>query len=94
MAQAQLDLERTEIKAPFDALVLSESVEVGGQAVVGAELARMVDRSRFSVEVSVPAERLDLLQPAGAAARTAQRRTCGWSRSSAPTSASRATYTH
>ncbi len=69
VAQAQLDLERTEIKAPFDALVLSESVEVGGQAVVGAELARMVDRSRFFVEVSVPAERLDLLQPAGAAAR-------------------------
>ena len=62
VAQAQLDLERTEIKAPFDALVLSESVEVGGQAVVGAELARMVDCARFSVEVSVPAERLALLQ--------------------------------
>lgn len=67
--QAELDLERTEIKAPFDALVLSESVEVGGQAVVGAELARMVDRSRFCVEVSVPAERLELLQREGATAR-------------------------
>ena len=75
VAQAQLDLERTEIKAPFDALVLSESVEVGGQAVVGAELARMVDRSRFSVEVSVPAERLDLLQPAGGQPRGSCSRT-------------------
>ena len=69
VAQAELDLERAEIKAPFDALVLSESVEVGGQAVVGAELARMVDRSRFAVEVSVPAERLSLLQGLGAVAR-------------------------
>ena len=69
VAQAELDLERTEIKAPFDALVLSETAEVGGQAVIGAELARMVDRSRFAVEVSVPAERLALLQREGATAR-------------------------
>jgi RND family efflux transporter MFP subunit len=69
VAQAELDLERTEIKAPFNALVLSETAEVGGQAVVGAELARMVDRSRFAVEVSVPAERLALLQREGATAR-------------------------
>ncbi len=69
VAQAELDLERTEIKAPFNALVLSETAEVGGQAVVGAELARMVDRSRFAVEVSVPAERLALLKREGATAR-------------------------
>lgn len=69
VAQAELDLERTEIKAPFDALVLSETAEVGGQAVIGAELARMVDRSRFAVEVSVPAERLALLQREGATAQ-------------------------
>ena len=69
VAQAELDLERTEIKAPFNALVLSETAEVGGQAVVGAELARMVDRSRFAVEVSVPAERRALLQREGATAR-------------------------
>jgi len=69
VAQAELDLERTEIKAPFDALVLSETAEVGGQAVIGAELARMVDRSRFAVEVSVPAERLALLQREDATAR-------------------------
>ncbi len=69
VAQAELDLERTEIKAPFDALVLSETAEVGGQAVIGAELARMVDRSRFAVEVSVPAERLALLQREDATAQ-------------------------
>ena len=69
LAQAQLDLERTEIRAPFDALVLEESVEVGGQAVAGAELARIVDRGTFAVEVSVPAERLALLDRSGAPAR-------------------------
>lgn len=69
LAQAELDLERATIKTPFDALVLAESVEVGGQAVAGAELARIVDRSTFAVEVSVPAERLALLDRGGAPAR-------------------------
>ncbi len=58
LANAELALERTRIVAPFDALVLSESVEVGTQIGVGSEVARLADLSEFLIEVSVPADRL------------------------------------
>lgn len=60
--QARLDLERTAIESPFDAIVLSENVEVGSHVSMGAELATLVDRGTFAVEVSVPLDRLDSLQ--------------------------------
>ncbi|MEM9801322.1 MAG: efflux RND transporter periplasmic adaptor subunit, partial [Planctomycetota bacterium] len=66
--RAKLDLERTVVAAPFDAVVLSEDVELGTQAVVGAELARLVDRTEFVVEVSVPMARLPLIRLDGAPA--------------------------
>ena len=59
--QARLDLERTSVKAPFDAIVLSENVEVGSHVSMGSELATLVDRRTFAVEVSVPLDRLERL---------------------------------
>ncbi len=60
--QARLDLERTAITAPFDAVVLSENVEVGSHVSMGSELATLVDRGTFAVEVSVPLDRLGSLK--------------------------------
>ncbi len=58
LGRAQLGLERTVLRAPFNALVLTESVDVG--QVVGPTTAAvsLVGTDRFWVKVSVPVERL------------------------------------
>ncbi|MEM9382158.1 MAG: HlyD family efflux transporter periplasmic adaptor subunit, partial [Planctomycetota bacterium] len=58
LERAKLDLERTKLVAPFDALVLSEDVEIGTQVSAGTQVAQLVDRTEFLVEVSVPSNRL------------------------------------
>lgn len=59
--QAQLDLKRTSIEAPFNAIVTSESIEVG--AVIGREepLARLVGTDSVWVEVDLPVRYLDYI---------------------------------
>jgi multidrug efflux pump subunit AcrA (membrane-fusion protein) len=52
LADAELDLQRTEIRAPFDGVVRSESVDVGAYATAGQPLARVF--SIEQVEVVVP----------------------------------------
>lgn len=52
--QAQLDLERTTIKAPFDAQVLTREVNVGSQVAAGEPLARLVGHTTYWVETEVP----------------------------------------
>ena len=42
MADAELSLSRTEIRAPFDGVVRSESVDVGAYATPGQPLARLL----------------------------------------------------
>jgi RND family efflux transporter MFP subunit len=58
-AQARLDLERTVIRAPFDAQVLERSVNLGSQVSNGEPLAELAGIDRYWVEVSVP---LDMLR--------------------------------
>ncbi|MEM8712030.1 MAG: efflux RND transporter periplasmic adaptor subunit, partial [Planctomycetota bacterium] len=70
--QAELDLARTEVKAPFDAIVLSESLEVGAQVGAGTEVARIVDTATFLVEVTVPADRAAELDFTGTAVRVSR----------------------
>ncbi|MEZ6194856.1 MAG: efflux RND transporter periplasmic adaptor subunit [Planctomycetota bacterium] len=59
--RAQLDVERTRIVAPFNALVLEESVEVGELVGVRASVARIVSTDAFHVEVSVPLRDLEAI---------------------------------
>ena len=66
---ARLNLSRTAILAPFDAIILSEAVEVGAEVSPGTEIARLVETSSFLVEVTVPAERTAELDFGGAEAR-------------------------
>ena len=49
------DLERTELKAPFDAIVLSRSASLGGLAVPQVELGSLVSTS--SAEIQLPLDR-------------------------------------
>jgi len=55
---ARLDLQRTTIRAPFDAVVQSADVEVGSQLAVGQTIAELVGTARYFVELAVPAAKL------------------------------------
>jgi len=52
--RAQLDLDRTSVHAPFDAQILTRSVNVGSQVSPGEELARLVGVDEYWVMASVP----------------------------------------
>ncbi|MDT8419510.1 MAG: efflux RND transporter periplasmic adaptor subunit [Desulfuromonadales bacterium] len=75
LRQAEIDLQRSEIRAPFNAVVLSREVNLGARVTAGSELARLVGTDAYWVEVSVPVSRLrwidipQTLTERGAAAR-------------------------
>ncbi|MDA0329840.1 MAG: efflux RND transporter periplasmic adaptor subunit [Gemmatimonadetes bacterium] len=62
LARAELDLERTVIRAPFNASVVEESVDVG--QVVGPQttIARLVGTDQLRVTLSVRVEDLALIE--------------------------------
>ena len=55
---AQLDLTRTEIRAPFDAVVQSVSIDLGSQVAAGNTIAQLIATDRYFVELAVPAAKL------------------------------------
>lgn len=72
LERAKLALERTRLRAPFDAVVIDESLDVG-QVVGGSPVATLVGTSRFWVKVAVPVEQLGWLDMNGSKeARVAQ----------------------
>lgn len=52
--QAQLDLERTRIRAPFAAHILSREANVGSQVAPGQPLGHLVGVETYWVEATVP----------------------------------------
>ena len=56
--QARLDLERTVIKAPFDAQVLSREVDIGSQVSAGQPLARLAGVGTYWIETTIPLDKL------------------------------------
>lgn len=60
--RAQLDLQRTRLVAPFDAQILSRSVNVGSQVSPGSSLARLVGIGEYWVTASVPVRSLQWIQ--------------------------------
>lgn len=65
LEQARLAVSKAVIRAPFNALVQSESVDVGQLAGPGAQVATLVGTDAFWVQVSLPVERLRWLQIPG-----------------------------
>ncbi len=57
--KAELDLERTRITAPFNAVVKSRSVDIGSQVSPQEQLAELVGTDSYWVRASVPVDRLD-----------------------------------
>jgi RND family efflux transporter MFP subunit len=52
--RAQLDLDRTSLRAPFAAHILSREANVGSQVAPGEALGRLVGIQSYWVEASVP----------------------------------------
>jgi RND family efflux transporter MFP subunit len=63
--QAELNLQRTTITAPFDAHILERNVNVGSQVAPGDDLGRLVGRETYWVETTVPMSKLRWLQLPG-----------------------------
>jgi RND family efflux transporter MFP subunit len=60
--KARVDLARTEIKAPFNAVIQSREVSLGTRASESSVLATLVDTDAYWVEVSVPVSQLRWIQ--------------------------------
>jgi len=56
--QARLNLQRTTLRAPFNAMVLSETVDVGQYVAPGSQLVTLVGTDEAWVQVSLPVEAL------------------------------------
>lgn len=61
VSRAELDLKRTEVYAPFDAIVLEESVDLGQHVTPSSNIAMLAGTSAFWVQAFVPAAHLSAI---------------------------------
>ncbi len=73
LRKAQLDLRRTIVRTPFNALVLNESVETGQLVNAQSSVATLVGTDEFRAQVSVPIHRLDWIVFPGPGGRPGSR---------------------
>ena len=62
LAEAELNLKRTKITAPFDAQVIERSIETGSQISANTSLMNIVATDEFWLELEIPAEDLQWLE--------------------------------
>lgn len=60
--QAQVNLNRTTITAPFDAHILSQNVTAGSQVAPGDNVGRLVGSDSYWIELTVPVSTLRWLK--------------------------------
>jgi RND family efflux transporter MFP subunit len=58
LEQAQLDLNRTTVKAPFNAVVMSREINLGTRVSPSTSLATLVGSDSYWIEASVPTSQL------------------------------------
>ena len=69
LERAELNLKRTVLRAPFNATVLEESVDLGQVVAPGAPIATLVGTDRVRVNISLPLAEVSLLQVPGLSAQ-------------------------
>lgn len=77
LEEARIELERIEIKAPFEGVVLSSPMEIGAYVDVNGEVATIVDNDPLVVSVRIPQQDVSALklgQPANVTFATGQQR--------------------
>jgi len=57
--KAQLDLARTKISAPFNAMVRKKQVDIGSQVSGQEQLAELVGTDEYWIQASMPVDRLN-----------------------------------
>ncbi len=70
LARAQLKLERTTIRAPFNAMVLDKKVDIGQLVGPSATIATLIGTDEIWVDVSVPLSQLRAIDIPGVNAET------------------------
>ncbi len=65
VAQAELNLKRTRLVAPFNGYVRNESVEVGQYVKSGSSVATLAGTDEVEIEVPMPLEELDWIDLPG-----------------------------
>lgn len=81
VAQSELELSRSTIRAPFDAHILSQNVTVGSQVTPGDALGRLVGSEQYWVNLTVPVDKLQWLsfpKSGDEKGSTVQIRNSGW----------------
>lgn len=58
LAQAELNLKRTQVHAPFNGVVLSRSVNLGTRLAESTVLARLVGTNEFWIKLAIPTDQL------------------------------------
>ena len=56
--KAELNLQRTKVKAPFNGVILSRSVNIGARVSQSSELARLVGTDTFWLKLAIPTDQL------------------------------------
>ena len=59
--QAMLNLQRTTVRAPFDAHIISRNANTGSQLAPGTELGRLVGMEEYWVAANVPVSKVSWL---------------------------------
>lgn len=72
LAKAKLNLERTKITAPFDAVVKAVNVDAGDYALSSKTLIELVAADRFFIRTSIPVSSLAFFPDIGKTAFDAQ----------------------
>lgn len=62
LQQAQTNLSRTSLRAPFDSIVIAENVDVGQLVGPASQLATLVGTEHFWVRVPIPMEQLRFIR--------------------------------
>jgi RND family efflux transporter MFP subunit len=62
LTAAQLNFSRTRLRAPFNAVVINESIDLGQVVGPGNPIATLVGTDRLWVNVSLPLAEMDVLQ--------------------------------
>lgn len=62
LRQAELDLERTAVRAPFDAMIIERSANLGSRVSAGMPIARLVDTQTWWLTATIPLKQLSSLE--------------------------------
>lgn len=74
-AQAKLSVSKTTLRAPFNGFVKAEAVDIGQLVTPQTPLATLVGTDQFWVQVSVPVDKLGVIQVPGFNAKTGSKAT-------------------